>query len=144
MNPPRERPDIAPYQHLVPPGLQRVGADGMHCTLLHAIGLSRDDVDTDALVTDVASRDSTVRPFTLTFDRPAVGPLRSSSAAGPGARLYSSPELTLRAARRDGDGAQVVQRVAITGPDVAEAGPLSGPASVLPVLILQPSVITIV
>ncbi|MGW2304983.1 2'-5' RNA ligase family protein [Streptomyces sp. NPDC001809] len=75
---------ITPYQHLVPPGLQSVGADGMHCTLLHAIGLGRDDVDTDALVKDVASRVSTVRPFTLTFDRPAVGPFAIELSGWPG------------------------------------------------------------
>ncbi|MFI8326992.1 2'-5' RNA ligase family protein [Streptomyces sp. NPDC085529] len=75
---------IAPYQHLVPPGLQNVGAAGMHCTLLHAIGLGRDDVDIDALVKDAVSRVSTVQPFTLTFDRPAVGSFAIELSGWPG------------------------------------------------------------
>ncbi|GAA3352323.1 hypothetical protein GCM10017744_000750 [Streptomyces antimycoticus] len=45
----------------------------MHCTLLHVVGLSSTDIDTDALLKDVGSYAQVVRPFTLTFDRPAVG-----------------------------------------------------------------------
>ncbi|MGW8558124.1 hypothetical protein [Streptomyces tubercidicus] len=32
---------IAPYEGISGPGLSRVPANGMHCTLLHAVGLGR-------------------------------------------------------------------------------------------------------
>ncbi|MFJ5635332.1 2'-5' RNA ligase family protein [Streptomyces goshikiensis] len=79
---------IDPYQRLIPPGLQAVGAGGMHCTLLHAIGLGRGDVDVDALVKDAESAVGTVRPFTLTFDRPAIGPFAVELSGWPG-RLFT-------------------------------------------------------
>ncbi|MCZ1006781.1 2'-5' RNA ligase family protein [Streptomyces lydicus] len=64
----------APYTgRFVRPGLQGVPVQGMHCTLLHAVGLAHGDVDLDGLLTDVGAYAQTVRPFTLTFDRPAVG-----------------------------------------------------------------------
>ncbi|MFF4756380.1 2'-5' RNA ligase family protein [Streptomyces sp. NPDC001270] len=63
----------APYKGLARPGLPGVPEQWMHCTLLHAVGLGRGDVDTDALLADAAEYARTVRPFTLTFDRPSIG-----------------------------------------------------------------------
>ncbi|MFE0658089.1 hypothetical protein ACFW2U_17130, partial [Streptomyces sp. NPDC058876] len=42
----------APYQAITAPGLRNVPVDGMHCTLLHAIGLDRDAIDIAALLRD--------------------------------------------------------------------------------------------
>ncbi|MFF1505541.1 2'-5' RNA ligase family protein, partial [Streptomyces sp. NPDC058316] len=74
----------APYKGLAPPGLQSVPLQGMHCTLLHTVGLSSSDVDTDALLTDVSGFARTVRPFTLTFDRPAAGNVAVEISGWPG------------------------------------------------------------
>ncbi|NIY67995.1 2'-5' RNA ligase family protein [Streptomyces malaysiensis] len=74
----------APYKGLATPGLHSVPAQGMHCTLLHAIGLSRNHVDTEALLKDVTSYAQTRPPFTLTFDRPAVGTLAVEISGWPG------------------------------------------------------------
>jgi hypothetical protein len=46
---------------------------GIHCTLLHAVGLAITDVDTDALLKEIQISAQRVQPFKLTFDRPAVG-----------------------------------------------------------------------
>ncbi|MFF5456137.1 2'-5' RNA ligase family protein [Streptomyces sp. NPDC012950] len=61
-----------------------MGTDGMHRTLLHAIGPSRGDVDTDVLVKDVEARLAAVEPFTPTFDRPAIGPCAIELSGRPG------------------------------------------------------------
>ncbi|MER6103676.1 2'-5' RNA ligase family protein [Streptomyces sp. NPDC001832] len=74
----------APYEGLAPPGLQSVPVDGMHCTLLHAVGLSGTGVDTDALLKEIGSYAQTVRPFSLTFDRPAVGNVGVEISGWPG------------------------------------------------------------
>ncbi len=93
---------IAPYQDLVPPGLQNLGTEGMHCTLLHAIGLGRDDVDTNALVKDVESYASTAQPFTLTFDRPAVGPFAVELSGWPGRPFAEIVDAVTQATLRSG------------------------------------------
>ncbi|MEU9301915.1 hypothetical protein [Streptomyces sp. NPDC048269] len=69
----------APYTRIIPPGLRAVPAQWMHCTLLHAVGLSRDTVDTTALVKDVQHAVKDLEPFLLTFDRPAIGPSTDST-----------------------------------------------------------------
>ncbi|GAA1149175.1 2'-5' RNA ligase family protein [Streptomyces javensis] len=73
-----------PYTGLARPGLQSVPTRWMHCTLLHAVGLSSSDVDTDALLKDVGSCTQTVRPFRLTFDWPAVGNFAVEISGWPG------------------------------------------------------------
>ncbi|GAA1376625.1 2'-5' RNA ligase family protein [Streptomyces beijiangensis] len=67
------------------PGLTRVPNAWLHCTLLHAIGTTADQVDVDALVTDARAYARQVSPFTLTFDRPAVGPVAVEISGWPGA-----------------------------------------------------------
>ncbi|MGW1496903.1 2'-5' RNA ligase family protein [Streptomyces sp. NPDC002402] len=74
----------APYRGLASPGLQSVPVDGMHCTLLHAVGLSSTSIDTAALLEDAASYARTRSPFTLTFDRPAVGNVGVEISGWPG------------------------------------------------------------
>ncbi|MGW2112381.1 2'-5' RNA ligase family protein [Streptomyces sp. NPDC001948] len=75
----------APYKGLVAPqGLASVPVDGMHCTLMHAVGLDADDVDTDALLKEVGDYARSVRPFALTFDRPAVGAVAVEISGWPG------------------------------------------------------------
>ncbi|MFJ5850436.1 2'-5' RNA ligase family protein [Streptomyces sp. NPDC092903] len=66
------------------PGLVRVQSEWLHCTLLHAVGLSAADVDVDALVRDVRARALKVEPFTLTFDRPAIAPVAIEISGWPG------------------------------------------------------------
>ncbi|MFF3129259.1 2'-5' RNA ligase family protein [Streptomyces sp. NPDC057908] len=66
------------------PGLSWVPGEWLHCTLLHAVGLSADDVDVDALVRDVHAHAQQVEPFTLTFDRPAIAPVAIEISGWPG------------------------------------------------------------
>lgn len=66
------------------PGLSRVPSEWLHCTLLHAVGLSADDVDVDTLVRDVRAHAQQVEPFTLTFDRPAIAPVAIEISGWPG------------------------------------------------------------
>ncbi|MCY0929457.1 hypothetical protein OTB20_25305 [Streptomyces sp. H27-H1] len=66
------------------PGLTGVGAEGMHCTLLHTIGLALADVDLGALLKDAAEYAQTVQPFTLTFDRPTIGNVAVEMSGWPG------------------------------------------------------------
>ncbi|WP_189750472.1 2'-5' RNA ligase family protein [Streptomyces tendae] len=74
-----------PYAEVVSrPGLQPVPPQWMHCTLLHAVGAGRSAVDTDGLVDTVRQYAQTVTPFTLTFDRPAVGPVAVEISGWPG------------------------------------------------------------
>ncbi|WNI27347.1 2'-5' RNA ligase family protein [Streptomyces sp. ITFR-16] len=72
------------YQGLATKGLQSVPPEWMHCTLMHAVGLDRSDIDLDALLKDVASFAQKVRPFNLTFDRPAVGNFAVEISGWPG------------------------------------------------------------
>ncbi|MEU4351896.1 hypothetical protein [Streptomyces sp. NPDC023838] len=58
--------------------------DGMHCTLIHAVGLSRGAVDTDALVKEAGGYAQMLTPFILTFDRPAVGSVGVEISGWPG------------------------------------------------------------
>ncbi|MFD4861612.1 2'-5' RNA ligase family protein [Streptomyces atratus] len=64
------------------PGLSRVPSEWLHCTLLHAVGLSADDVD--ALVRDARAHVQQVEPFTLIFDRPAIAPVAIEISGWPG------------------------------------------------------------
>ncbi|MFB6814463.1 2'-5' RNA ligase family protein [Streptomyces sp. NPDC056347] len=66
------------------PGLSRVPSEWLHCTLLHAVGLSAADVDVGALVRDARAHVQQMEPFTLTFDRPAIGPVAIEISGWPG------------------------------------------------------------
>lgn len=92
----------APYTGLVQPGLQGVPVQAMHCTLLHAVGLARTDVDLDALLEHVGSYAQTVRPFTLTFDRPAVGRVALEISGWPGSPFTEIVENLTQAMVRGG------------------------------------------
>lgn len=92
----------APYTGLVRPGLQGVPVQGMHCTLLHAVGLARADIGLDALLKDVGSYAQTVRPFTLTFDRPAVGNVAVEISGWPGSPFAEIVEYLTQAMTRSG------------------------------------------
>lgn len=74
----------APYTGFVRPGLPGVPVEGMHCTLLHTVGLARTDIDLDALLKDVGGWAREVQPFTLTFDRPAIGNVAVEISGWPG------------------------------------------------------------
>lgn len=91
-----------PYKGLVAPGLQSVPEQGMHCTLIHAVGLSLDDIDVDALLKDVGSYAQTVRPVTLTFDRPAVGNLAVEISGWPGRPFAEIVDALTQAMTRTG------------------------------------------
>ncbi|MFG2417114.1 2'-5' RNA ligase family protein [Streptomyces goshikiensis] len=74
----------------------------MHRTLLHAIGLGRDDVDVNALVKDVESCVSTAGPITLTFDRPAIGPFAVELSGWPGCPFTALVDAVTQATARTG------------------------------------------
>lgn len=91
-----------PYAGITEPGLEPVPPDGMHCTLLHAIGAARDDVDIEELLRDVRSTARTLAPFTLTFDRPAVGALAVEISGWPGAPFNDLVDMVTAATDRAG------------------------------------------
>lgn len=66
------------------PGLSRVPVRRLHCTVLHAVGLSITDVDMDALLQEIGRYARTRPPFTLTFDRPAVATIAVEISGWPG------------------------------------------------------------
>ncbi|MFD9270702.1 hypothetical protein ACFWB1_21370 [Streptomyces goshikiensis] len=74
----------------------------MHRTLLHAIGLGRDDVDVNALVKDVESCVSTAGPITLTFGRPAIGPFAVELSGWPGCPFTALVDAVTQATARTG------------------------------------------
>ncbi|MGW2110021.1 2'-5' RNA ligase family protein [Streptomyces sp. NPDC001948] len=92
----------APYAGLALPGLQRVPVDGIHCTLLHAVGLSSTDIDTDTLLTDVGGYARSVQPFALTFDRPAVGAVAVEIGGWPGRPFHEIVDAVTQATARTG------------------------------------------
>lgn len=75
-----------PFKTFPRPGLAGVPAEWMHCTVLHAIGLNAADVDIEELVaaTTRRVREREVEPFTLTFDRPAIGTVGMELSGWPG------------------------------------------------------------
>ncbi|WP_328499697.1 2'-5' RNA ligase family protein [Streptomyces sp. NBC_00457] len=87
---------------LAPPGLQNVPVQWMHCTVLHAVGLSVTSVDVDALLEEVGSYAQTVQPFTLTFDRPAVGNVAVEISGWPGRPFNEIVETLTQATARTG------------------------------------------
>ncbi|MFF8423162.1 2'-5' RNA ligase family protein [Streptomyces sp. NPDC015680] len=93
----------APYKGLAAPrGLASVPVDGMHCTLMHAVGLGVDDADTDALLKEVGGYARTVQPFTLTFDRPAVGAVAVEISGWPGRVFTEIVDAVTQATARTG------------------------------------------
>ncbi|MFE6022737.1 2'-5' RNA ligase family protein [Streptomyces sp. NPDC056441] len=100
----------------------------LHCTLLHAVGLSAADVD--ALVRDVRAHAQQVEPFTLTFDRPAIAPVAIEISGWPGApftRLVDSiTQLTQQhAAFRPAASRYPHMSIAYTGPGSEAIDPVS-------------------
>ncbi|MFE3900137.1 2'-5' RNA ligase family protein [Streptomyces sp. NPDC059153] len=117
----------------------------MHCTLLHAVGLARADVDLDALLKDVGSYAQTVRPFILTFDRPSVGNVAVEISGWPGSPFAEIVDHLTQATMRRGaaftaapsryphmslaytsDGAEHVEAVSLRAALASIDGPLSG------------------
>ncbi|MEU6406201.1 2'-5' RNA ligase family protein [Streptomyces sp. NPDC046985] len=92
----------APYQEITAPGLRRVPVEWMHCTLLHAIGLSRSTVDIAALLDDVRSAAQHVEPVVLTFDRPAVSAVGVEISGWPGAPFTTLVDIVTAAMDRTG------------------------------------------
>ncbi|KIF05635.1 hypothetical protein PL81_11790 [Streptomyces sp. RSD-27] len=92
----------APYREITAPGLRPVPEDGMHCTLLHAIGLDRASIDEDALLRDVRRAVQDVAPFVLTFDRPAVGAVAVEISGWPGRPFTALVDIVTAATDRTG------------------------------------------
>lgn len=92
----------APYTGFVRPGLQGVPVQGMHCTLVHAVGLARAGVDLNALLKDVGTYAQTVQPFSLTFDRPAVGNVAVEISGWPRSPFAAIVEYLTQAMSRSG------------------------------------------
>ncbi|WP_374777136.1 2'-5' RNA ligase family protein [Streptomyces sp. NBC_01310] len=135
----------APYTGFFRPGLPGVPLQGMHCTLLHAVGLGYEDADVDALLKDVGAYARAVPPFTLTFDRPAVGNVGVEISGWPGAPFDGIVEAVTQAMVRTGapftaapsryphislayasDGAEGVEAVSLKAALAAIDSPLSG------------------
>lgn len=135
----------APYREITAPGLHRVPAGGMHCTLLHAVGLGRSDVAVDELLQDVRSAAQTVQPFALTFDRPSVGAMAVEISGWPGAPFAALVDLVTEAMNRTkatfaaapsryphislgytGDGADALNAVTLRTAIASIDGPVSG------------------
>ncbi|MET9656779.1 hypothetical protein [Streptomyces sp. NPDC006510] len=96
----------APYKGLAAPrGLASVPVDGMHCTLMHAVGLGVDDVDMDALLKEIGDYARTVEPFALTFDRPAVGAVAVEISGWPGRVFTEIVDAVTQATARSTDAA---------------------------------------
>lgn len=136
-----------PYTGFARLGLAGVALQDMHCTLLHAVGLTpADAADVDTLVKDVAAYAQTQQPFTLTFDRPSVGSVAVEIAGWPGSRFttlvdaiaglmqdrYGSafspapsryPHMSLAYTT---EGAEAINRVDLRAALAAIEGPLSG------------------
>ncbi|MFD8335626.1 2'-5' RNA ligase family protein [Streptomyces solisilvae] len=93
---------IAPYKGISGPGLSRVPADWMHCTLLHAVGLGRDAVDIDALLDDVQTSAQNLEPVILTFDRPYVGAVAVEVSGWPGSPFRTLVDTVSEATARTG------------------------------------------
>ncbi|MGV4926391.1 hypothetical protein K2224_15375 [Streptomyces sp. BHT-5-2] len=69
------------------PGLKEVQVQDLHCTLLHAVDLGLDNIEqatVDAVIEDVTRYAQMLAPFTLTFDRPAVGNAAFEISGWPG------------------------------------------------------------
>ncbi|MFE5853424.1 2'-5' RNA ligase family protein [Streptomyces sp. NPDC056500] len=143
---PSEARELAAYSDaFIRPGLQGVPVQGMHCTLLHAVGLAATDVDLDGLLADVTNYAQTVDPFALTFDRPAVGSVAVEVSGWPGAPFAKIVEnLTHAMTRTDvpftpapsryphmslaytSCGAEAIEAVTLKTALAAIASPLSG------------------
>jgi 2'-5' RNA ligase len=95
----------APYKGLAPQGLASVPVEWMHCTLMHAVGLGIDDVDTDALLEEVGSYARSVEPFLLTFDRPAVGAVAVEISGWPGRPFTEIVDTVTQATARSTEAA---------------------------------------
>lgn len=137
---------IAPYEAFAAPapGLRSVPLEGLHCTLLHTVGLHRADVDLDALLEDVGARAQSLDPFILTFDRPAIGAVAVEISGWPGSPFTAVVEMLIQAMTRTGaafapapsryphlslaytsDGAQDVDAVALRAALASIEEPLS-------------------
>ncbi|MFE0661162.1 2'-5' RNA ligase family protein, partial [Streptomyces sp. NPDC058876] len=81
---------------------RNVPVDGMHCTLLHAIGLDRDAIDIAALLRDVRHATENVEPFALTFDRPSVGTVGVEIGGWPGKPFTALVDIVTAAMDRAG------------------------------------------
>ncbi|MFI8515938.1 2'-5' RNA ligase family protein [Streptomyces sp. NPDC085460] len=97
----------APYEGIYRPGLVRVPLQWQHCTLLHAVGLAPEDVDTDALVADARGRLAAVEPFTLTFDRPSVGTVAVEISGWPGRPAADLVDTLTQATLRTGAACRI-------------------------------------
>ncbi|MFJ9250349.1 2'-5' RNA ligase family protein [Streptomyces sp. NPDC101776] len=90
------------YKAFDRPGLWSVPAGRLHCTVLHAVGLGAADVNTDALIEDVADYARTRHPFVLTFDRPAVAAVAVEISGWPGRPFTEIVDAVTQAAIRTG------------------------------------------
>ncbi|MFI1929347.1 2'-5' RNA ligase family protein [Streptomyces sp. NPDC020330] len=136
---------VAPYVGFPRPGLPGVPVEGMHCTLLHAVGLARAGVDLDRLLEDVGTFARTVEPFVLTFDRPAIGNVAVELSGWPQDPFASIVDFLTGAMTRAGgvfkaapsryphmsvaytsDGAESLEAVGLKAELAAIEGPLSG------------------
>ncbi|MFJ3926328.1 2'-5' RNA ligase family protein [Streptomyces sp. NPDC090022] len=70
--------------------------------MVHAIGLARDAIDTDALLQDVRRATQGMKPFTLTFDRPSIGTVAVEISGWPGKPFTALVDIVTAAMDRTG------------------------------------------
>ncbi|WP_431984151.1 2'-5' RNA ligase family protein [Streptomyces qinglanensis] len=135
----------APYAGLPRPGLPGVPVEGVHCTVLHTVGLARADIDLGPLLEDVRAYARTARPFVITFDRPAIGTVAVEISGWPQSPFSAVVEYLIGAMTRTGaafkaapsryphisvaytaDGAESLETAGLKAELAAIDGPLSG------------------
>lgn len=91
-----------PFTGFAPPGLNTVPVRRIHCTLVHYVGLGITGIDTADLLEDVRAYARTVQPFSMTFDRPAVGTVAVEVSGWPGRVFTEIVDTLTQAAVRTG------------------------------------------
>lgn len=92
----------APYTGFFRPGLPGVPLHRLHCTLLHTVGLPLEGIDLDTLLDGVEAWAQQVQPFTVTFDRPAIGTVALELSGWPGAPFTALVEAVTHSMERTG------------------------------------------
>ncbi|MFF4767407.1 2'-5' RNA ligase family protein [Streptomyces sp. NPDC001255] len=83
-------------------GLLPVPDEQLHCTLVHAVGLTTNHADVDAILNSAATALSTQSPFEITFDRPSVSAVAVEIAGHPGAPFHALADALTAATARGG------------------------------------------
>ncbi|MFE1949992.1 2'-5' RNA ligase family protein [Streptomyces sp. NPDC059524] len=119
---------VAPYRHVADqPGIAPVDARWLHTTLMHGGPVDEYKPDEiDQIVDLVRTECAAISPFTLVYDRPAVGVVALESAARPAHDARRLWELTTRIDRQV-TGGRFETRPASFYPHTSLAYGITGP-----------------